>query len=66
MHDAVTITLILLIVALLRRSLLTPPDVTRDVRGVYENDGTTALVPIPVKAQSPHRAGRNDRNREGL
>jgi len=59
MIDAITVTLIILTVALLRRSLLTDPDADAGVRE-EEGDkyGIKALVPVPVKANSPHPARR--------
>lgn len=62
MIDAVTVTLSILIVVLLRRSLLTNPDAGQGVREVGENFfSTKAPVPVPVQAKSPHPA-RTKRN----
>jgi len=38
MHDTATITLIILAVAMLRRSLLTGPDADHEIRGGEEED----------------------------
>jgi|GEM_PF-2323940 len=59
MHDAVTVTLIILIAALLRRSLLTDLDASAGVREEEENSGFPALIPVSVKAERPHPAWRN-------
>ena len=57
MIDAVTVTLSILVAVLLRRPLLTNPDVDQGVREVGEDfNGITALVPVPVRAKSPHPA----------
>lgn len=63
MIDAVTVTLIILAAALLRRPLLTDPDATGGVREDEGAYGYTALVPAPVRANSPHpaRMGRTKR-----
>ncbi|NDV18063.1 hypothetical protein GO013_01355 [Pseudodesulfovibrio sp. JC047] len=59
MIDAITVTLIILTVALLRRSLLTDPDADTRVREEEKpENGIKALVPIPVMAKSPHPARR--------
>lgn len=57
MHDAVTITLIILTVALLRRSLLTSPDATP---GIRTGGGVQSGIPAPVvvKADRPQSALR--------
>ncbi len=62
MIDAVTVTLIILTVALLRRSLLTDPDAAPGVREEGRASGEKALVPVEVRAKSPHPA-RTNRNR---
>ena len=54
MIDAVTVTLIILTVALLRWSLLTDPDADHGVREEGEAYGDKALVPVKVRANNPH------------
>jgi hypothetical protein len=54
MIDAVTVTLIILTVVLLRRSLLTDPDAAPGVREEGEAYGDKALVPVKVRANYPH------------
>lgn len=54
MHDAVTVTLIILIVALLRRSLLTDPGAENGARAGGEKDGYMTLAPVPVRVDHPH------------
>lgn len=62
MHDAATITLIILTVALLRRSLLTDPDAHDGVRkGGGRKHGSKA-IPVPVRTGSPQPA-RSKRTR---
>ena len=57
MVDAVTVTLSILIVALLRRSLLTNPDAGQGVREEEEECiSNEAPIPVPVRATSPHPA----------
>ncbi len=64
MHEAVTVTLIILAAALLRRSLLTDPDASPGVRSDgRDNDGFTALAPVTIKADSPHPAKSPSRKR---
>ncbi len=63
MHDAVTITLIILAAALLRRSLLPSPDVAPGVRVGERASGKTALVPILIEADRPQSARRGQRDR---
>jgi len=63
MIDAVTVTLIILVAALLRRPLLTDPDAAGGVREDEGAYGSSALVPVPVRANSPHPA-RMGRTRE--
>jgi len=58
MIDAVTVTLIILTVALLRRSLLTDPDVAPDVREDGEEYGTMAPVPASSRAKAPIPLGQ--------
>ncbi|WP_229590594.1 hypothetical protein [Pseudodesulfovibrio sediminis] len=53
MIDVVTVTLIILGVALLRRSLLTVPDVAPGVRVDGEEFGIMAPVPVFSRAQTP-------------
>jgi hypothetical protein len=48
MHDAATLTLIILAVLLLRRSLLSTPGNRRD-----KEDDATAPIPVPVRAERP-------------
>lgn len=62
MIDAVTVTLIILVAVLLRRPLLTDPDADGGVRDDEGAIGTQAMVPVPVRANSPHPA-RTRRNR---
>ncbi|WFS62242.1 hypothetical protein LF599_16505 [Pseudodesulfovibrio thermohalotolerans] len=54
MIDAVTVTLIILAVVLLRRPLLTDPDAAPGVREDGEDNGFTARVPVPVRTTTPH------------
>ena len=58
MHDAATITLIILTVALLRRSLLTSPDASPGIRAEERNSGIPAPAPVVVEADSPQPARR--------
>ena len=55
MYDAITLTLIILTVALLRRSLLTDSDAAPGVRVDGEDDGFLTLIPARV-ADRPHPA----------
>lgn len=57
MHDVATITLIILTVVLLRRSLLTDPDAGNGVRSGKEEFGSKA-IPVPVRAGSPQPVRR--------
>jgi len=64
MHDAATITLIILAVALLRRSLLTDPDADNGVRrGEEDFDedkfGSRVVCPVTVRTGSPQPFRRN-------
>ncbi|WP_272700997.1 hypothetical protein [Desulfovibrio sp. Fe33] len=64
MIDAVTVTLIILAVVLLRRPLLTDPDAAPGVREDGEPNGFEAKVPVPVRMTNPHPIRikrRNDR-----
>ncbi len=64
MHEAITVTLIILIAVLLRRSLLTDTDATPGVLSVgEENDGFTTLAPVVITAESPHPAKTASRKR---
>ena len=54
MIDAVTFTLSILVAVVLRRHLLTNPDADQGVREVGEKFGITALVPLPVRVNTPH------------
>ncbi len=58
MHDAVTITLIILTVVLLRRSLLTNPDADQGVRRGEDRKGSKAPCPVAVKTGSPQPVRR--------
>ena len=55
MYDALTVSLIILAAALLRRPLLTDPDASPGIRVDGEADGFTTLIPARV-AESPHPA----------
>lgn len=66
MIDAVTVTLIILVVVLLRRPLLTDPDAAPGVREDGENFGDTALVPVPVRTTTPHPVRMKRRKGRGL
>ena len=57
MHDVATITLIILTVVLLRRSLLTEPDADNGVRDGKEEIGSKA-VPVPVETGLPQPVRR--------
>jgi hypothetical protein len=59
MYDAITVTLIILITALLRRSLLIDLDASAGVREEEENTGFPALIPVIAKAERPHPAWQN-------
>lgn len=56
MNDAFTVTLIILIAALLRRSLLPGPGVSYDTRSGRKGFGFKALVPATIEADRPHPA----------
>lgn len=66
MHDAVIVTLCILIAVLLRRSLLTDSDAAPGVRAGRRTTGSTTLAPVVVTAESPHPARRAKAKREGL
>jgi hypothetical protein len=57
MHDAATITLIILTVALLRRSLLSP-DAAPGIRDEVGKPGITAPARVVVEADRPLSARR--------
>ena len=63
MYDAATLSLIILIAVLLRRSLLTDPDVAPGVRADGADFGSSALVPVIVPADRPHPARRTGRSK---
>ena len=52
------ITLIILTVALLRRSLLTSPDAAPGIRAEERESGILAPVPVIVEADRPQSARR--------
>ena len=54
MNDAVTLTLIILTVAMLRWSLLTGPDAAPGVRSEGRDKGFKTLVPARIRTDSPH------------
>lgn len=56
MNDAVTLSLIILIAVMLRRSLLTVPGVRTSTRAGGRNTGFLALDPVIVRADRPHSA----------
>ncbi|MBU4244027.1 MAG: hypothetical protein KUA35_01130 [Pseudodesulfovibrio sp.] len=60
MQTVATFSLLILIAALLRRSLLTPPDATPGIRDGDDetDDGFKTLVPVVVRASSPHSTRR--------
>lgn len=58
MHEAATLTLIILIAVLLRRSLLSDPDAAPGIRAEGEGHSFTALAPVIVPADRPHPARR--------
>ena len=62
MHDAATITLIILTLALLRGSLLTSPDAAPGIRD-EEESGITVRVPVIVEADRPQSARRGEAGR---
>lgn len=58
MHDAVTVTLIILIAALLRRSLLTNPSADGGTREGEEEKVFMAPALTPVRVERPHTTRR--------
>ncbi|CCH49684.1 conserved protein of unknown function [Pseudodesulfovibrio piezophilus C1TLV30] len=63
MHDVVTVTLVILIAALLRRSLLTDPDASPGVRAGGIKSGDMTLAPIFVKTDNPQSSRRSEPRR---
>lgn len=57
MHDVVTVTLIILAVALLRRHLLTDPDAAPGVRS-GEDQGFPTPVRVAIPVDRPHSTRR--------
>ena len=58
MHDAVTVSLLIMAVALLRRPLLTAPDAAPDVRRGESTADTAAATSVRATANRPQIARR--------
>jgi hypothetical protein len=67
MHDAATVTLIILTATLVWRSLLSSPDATPGIRvGEGGRVGDKTLVLAAVRARSPHSTRRHRARIEGF